>query len=273
MPEPTTYVLDTGPLSHFASGLQVISTWGQEGQGRGGAVVEEAPEGVGVQVVGDQVTQDVQLGGTDRGERHVGGSPEAGAAGELCCPGQQCPAGGVVFQQTVPVGRGDGAGQRALGCAVRQGDQAGEPLGAAADPAVVDLVAGDGRAERGADRPAQGLLGREGHIDVEQPEPGNLAIMRFNRINDRAGQHLEPAADTQQRPAGPDMRDDRVGQAGPAQPGQVGDGGLGAGQDHQVRVGEQVFIVEKLRQQVFEGRRDDTVLIGWNAADSILVTD
>ena len=48
---------------------------------------------------------------------------------------------------------------------------------------------------------------------------------------------------------------------------------LGSRVQYQVRVGEQVFIVEKLRQQVFEGRRDDTVLIGWNAADSILVTD
>ena len=48
---------------------------------------------------------------------------------------------------------------------------------------------------------------------------------------------------------------------------------LGSRVQYQVRVGEQVFIVEKLRQQAFEGRRDDTVLIGWNAADSILVTD
>jgi len=48
---------------------------------------------------------------------------------------------------------------------------------------------------------------------------------------------------------------------------------LGSRVQYQVRVGDQVFIVEKLRQQVFEGRRDDMVLIGWNAADSILVTD
>jgi spermidine/putrescine transport system ATP-binding protein len=38
-------------------------------------------------------------------------------------------------------------------------------------------------------------------------------------------------------------------------------------------VGEQVFVIETLRQQVFAGRLDDEVLIGWNAADSILVGD
>lgn len=48
---------------------------------------------------------------------------------------------------------------------------------------------------------------------------------------------------------------------------------LGSRVQYQVRVGERVFIVEKLRQQTFAGRRDDTVLIGWDARDSILVTD
>jgi len=48
---------------------------------------------------------------------------------------------------------------------------------------------------------------------------------------------------------------------------------LGSRVQYQVRVGEHVFIVEKLRQQVFEGQRDDKVLIGWDAEGSILVTD
>ncbi len=48
---------------------------------------------------------------------------------------------------------------------------------------------------------------------------------------------------------------------------------LGSRIQYQVRVGEQVFMVEALRQQVFAGRRDDEVLIGWNAADGILVGD
>ena len=34
-----------------------------------------------------------------------------------------------------------------------------------------------------------------------------------------------------------------------------------------------VFIVEKLRQQMFTGKLDDEVRIGWDAKDSILVTD
>ena len=48
---------------------------------------------------------------------------------------------------------------------------------------------------------------------------------------------------------------------------------LGSRIQYQVRVGEQVFIVEKLRQQAYGGGLDDPVTIGWDAADSILVSD
>jgi spermidine/putrescine transport system ATP-binding protein len=48
---------------------------------------------------------------------------------------------------------------------------------------------------------------------------------------------------------------------------------LGSRIQYQVRVGEQVFVIETLRQQVFAGRLDDEVLIGWNATDSMLVGD
>ena len=48
---------------------------------------------------------------------------------------------------------------------------------------------------------------------------------------------------------------------------------LGSRIQYQVRVGERVFIVEKLRQQMFTGKLDDEVRIGWDARDSILVTD
>ncbi len=43
---------------------------------------------------------------------------------------------------------------------------------------------------------------------------------------------------------------------------------LGSRIQYQVRVGEQVFVVEKLRQQAFAGKLDDEVLIGWDATDS-----
>ena len=46
---------------------------------------------------------------------------------------------------------------------------------------------------------------------------------------------------------------------------------LGSRIQYQVRVGEQVFIVEKLRQQAYRGKLDDEVTIGWDARDSILV--
>jgi spermidine/putrescine transport system ATP-binding protein len=48
---------------------------------------------------------------------------------------------------------------------------------------------------------------------------------------------------------------------------------LGSRIQYQVRVGERVFIVERLRQQALVGRLDTDVLIGWNARDSILVGD
>ncbi|MBM3584617.1 MAG: ABC transporter ATP-binding protein [Alphaproteobacteria bacterium] len=48
---------------------------------------------------------------------------------------------------------------------------------------------------------------------------------------------------------------------------------LGSRIQYQVRVGERVFIVERLRQQAFAGRLDDAVLIGWDAANSLVVGD
>ena len=48
---------------------------------------------------------------------------------------------------------------------------------------------------------------------------------------------------------------------------------LGSRIQYQVRVGEQVFVVEKLRQQAYDGKLDDQVLIGWDTQHSILVRD
>ena len=48
---------------------------------------------------------------------------------------------------------------------------------------------------------------------------------------------------------------------------------LGSRIQYQVRVGERVFTIEKLRQQSFTGKLDDDVIIGWDAGDAILVTD
>jgi spermidine/putrescine transport system ATP-binding protein len=48
---------------------------------------------------------------------------------------------------------------------------------------------------------------------------------------------------------------------------------LGSRIQYQVRVGGLVFVLEKLRHEAFEGRLDQEVLIGWDAADSIVVPD
>ncbi len=48
---------------------------------------------------------------------------------------------------------------------------------------------------------------------------------------------------------------------------------LGSRIQYQVRVGDNVFAVEKLRQQAFTGKLDDEVTIGWDRQDAILVRD
>jgi spermidine/putrescine transport system ATP-binding protein len=48
---------------------------------------------------------------------------------------------------------------------------------------------------------------------------------------------------------------------------------LGSRIQYQVRVGELVFVLEKLRHEAFAGHLDQEVTIGWNAADSIVVPD
>jgi spermidine/putrescine transport system ATP-binding protein len=48
---------------------------------------------------------------------------------------------------------------------------------------------------------------------------------------------------------------------------------LGSRIQYQVRVGGHVFLLERLRQQPFHGKLDDDVTIGWDARDSILVSD
>ena len=48
---------------------------------------------------------------------------------------------------------------------------------------------------------------------------------------------------------------------------------LGSRIQYQVRVGGQVFIVEKLREQRYRGALDDEVTIGWDARDSVLAPE
>lgn len=67
---------------------------------------------------------------------------------------------------------------------------------------------------------------------------------------------------------------DKVGDADNAVEGKLyNEYALGSRIQYQVRVGDAVFVVEKLRQQPFSGKLDDKVIIGWDAKDAILVTD
>lgn len=48
---------------------------------------------------------------------------------------------------------------------------------------------------------------------------------------------------------------------------------LGSRVQYHVKVGERMYVVEKLREQAYHGKINDEVVIGWDAADSVLVTD
>ena len=48
---------------------------------------------------------------------------------------------------------------------------------------------------------------------------------------------------------------------------------LGSRIQYQVHVGSHVFLVEKLRDERYQGQLDDRVTVGWDARDSILVTE
>lgn len=48
---------------------------------------------------------------------------------------------------------------------------------------------------------------------------------------------------------------------------------LGSRIQYQVRVGDHVFVIEKLRQQAFTGKLDDEAMIGWDSGESILVVE
>ena len=48
---------------------------------------------------------------------------------------------------------------------------------------------------------------------------------------------------------------------------------LGSRMQYHVRVGTRMFVVEKLREQAYRGSLNDAVVIGWDAADSVLVPD
>jgi spermidine/putrescine transport system ATP-binding protein len=49
--------------------------------------------------------------------------------------------------------------------------------------------------------------------------------------------------------------------------------GMGSRVQYHVRVGDTMLVVEKLREQAYQGNIDDDVIIGWNVKDSVLVGD
>ncbi|MBT3629154.1 MAG: TOBE domain-containing protein, partial [Rhodospirillaceae bacterium] len=48
---------------------------------------------------------------------------------------------------------------------------------------------------------------------------------------------------------------------------------MGSRVQYHVRAGGYMLVVEKLREQAYQGKIDDDVIIGWDVKDSVLVSD
>ncbi len=185
----------------------------------------------------DQVAERVELAlalvGEAQGGRRDEADPAAGAD-----PAQQRPAGLVVLEQPVPRGAQGGAHGAALRGALGVGDQRDATVDDRSP--VTDLIAADGAAEQGAvatDR-AQDLVGREGGGDRQQAEAGDRAGARLDLVDDRLPQQLVAAADAENRIAGGGARDQSTVQRCFAQPREILDRRLRAGNHHQVGAGD-----------------------------------
>ena len=103
-------------------------------------------------------------------------------------------------------------------------------VGAAGDAAVVDLVSGSRDTRPLSGGQPKSLLGNEIRLDIEQTKTVDLGWGAFDafRVTDDPTQHLEPAADAQQRFTCGRVLGHRPVQTTRPQPGEVGDRGSGA---------------------------------------------
>ncbi|OIQ68797.1 hypothetical protein GALL_496050 [mine drainage metagenome] len=78
-----------------------------------------------------------------------------------------------------------------------------------------------------------GFIGLEHRDQRQQAQPRHVAVDAM-RVNQRLAQHLQTTTDTQHRTALPRVLGDSCVKPLRTQPGQVGTGGFGAGQDDPV---------------------------------------
>src|SRR6266567_3005077 len=198
-----------------------------ERQPGGSAVVDEPQKLAGVDVLGDEVAEHIEPALAHRLEADMPRLEVAsGVGGNLA---EQPAPELVAVEYPVPRGAADGTGRAAAGKRVaRDGSY----------HSVVDFVTGCRCARCVFRAPAEHLFPAEPDVRRQQSQAGDGSRASFHVVADVAGEHLEPGADADHRPAGGGAGGDRGGQAALAQPGQVGDGGPAARQDHQVRRGD-----------------------------------
>ena len=168
------------------------------------ARVDEVKQGVEVDVVGEEVGDQVDLGSTDRGDAGVGATSKSGFPAS---------AARVVRMSR----RKASFSSRPCQCVPRIPPRTDPllislwPLGdpwvicAVGHPAVVDFVAADRDSACGGVRVsghlAGDLVGIEPDRHVQQAEAVDASAPRLDVVDDGAGKHLVAAADPDDRPA------------------------------------------------------------------------
>ena len=144
-------------------------------------------------------------------------------------------------EQAVQVGAKDIARGTALGPSVRQAAEgrALHPGGAHMDLIAVQRGPRKGSGQGRALHPGAGLLGAEYRLGGQKAQPPadcpRLSALHPVGVGEGTPQHLVSPADAQHRYLGGGQLEDGGFEAAPAQPAQVVQGALGAGQNHQIR--------------------------------------
>src|SRR6516164_3138926 len=187
--------------------------------------VEQAEDGVDVEMGRQQIGDQIELGVASRGDVGVA-DDESATAGRVGDTGEPGTAEVVVVEQAVPMSAEDGTARDALRLGV---DPEPAFLGAPGEPPMVDFISGERLPPA-----AQDLRLAKGDVGVQQAQPGHHPHAGFDRVLDAPAQHLQPPADAQHRLAGQGVIDHRAGQTAIVQPGQIRDGGLAARKHDQI---------------------------------------
>src|ERR1700751_2205317 len=137
--------------------------------------VEQAEDGIDVEMGRQQVGDQVKLGVAPRGDAGVA-DHESAPAGRIGDTGEPRATEVVVVEQAVPVSAEDGVARDALRFGV---DPEPPLLGTPGEPPMMDFIAGERLVPA-----AQDLGLAKGDVGVQQPQPGPRPRAGFDRVLD-----------------------------------------------------------------------------------------